>query len=291
MSGLLDRLADLGVTLRDAREGTHRVPCPECDRGPRDTALAVTLAEARAVWMCHRCGFKGAARERRESHIMPPPTGREGRVEQARHTTLAAHWREFWRACSPVSPDSVVGRYLVGRGCRLPPRDGHLRWHAAAWHWPTQQRHPAMVALITDVATGTPLSLHFTFLKPDGRGKADLERPKLLLPKHRKAGGVIRLWPDTAVTAGVLIAEGIETTLTAARAYTPCWCCIDAGNLAAFPVLAGIDSLLIAVDRDAAGLKAAQACAQRWADAGRGVGLVEPSIDGADLNDEFGVTA
>lgn len=291
MIGLLDRLAEMGIALRDVRDGTHRVRCPACDRGPRDTALAVTVTHDHAVWLCHRCGFKGAAREHREPCITVPPRPSARQDEQRQHEGLATRWRDFFRSCSPITRDSIAARYLTGRGCRLPPRDGHLRWHAGAWHWPTQQRLPAMVALISEAATGAPLSLHFTFVKPDGSGKADLERPKLLLPKHRKAGGVIRLWPDTAVTAGLLIAEGIETALTAARAYTPCWCCVDAGNLAAFPVLPAIENLLIAVDRDAAGLKAAEACAQRWADAGREVGLVEPSVDGADLNDEFGALA
>lgn len=39
----------------------------------------------------------------------------------------------------------------------------------------------------------------------------------------------------------------------------------------ALPVLAGIEALTIASDDDAAGIAAAGACAQRWADAGRDV--------------------
>ena len=33
----------------------------------------------------------------------------------------------------------------------------------------------------------------------------------MLCKGHRKAGGVIRLWPDDEVTDGLAVAEGIET--------------------------------------------------------------------------------
>ena len=104
-------------------------------------------------------------------------------------------------------------------------------------------------------------------MRADGT-KADVDPPRLLLGGHRKQGGVIRLWPDEAVTTGLAIAEGIETALSLAHDYKPVWSVIDAGNLAAFPVLPGIETLIIGADHDEAGLKAAAACADRWAAAG-----------------------
>jgi putative DNA primase/helicase len=79
---------------------------------------------------------------------------------------------------------------------------------------------------------------------------------------------VCRLWPDDFVSHGLGVAEGIETALSLAHAYTPCWAAIDAGNLAALPVLAGVEVLVIAQDRDPAGEMAASDCADRWAAAG-----------------------
>lgn len=286
MTCLSDRLADQGIELRHYREGTQRLPCPECDRGGKDSALAVTVEHDGAVWICHRCGFKGAVRDRSESTVRPSQKPQETRSEPERFETLAPRWREFWAACERVTPTSVAGRYLAGRGCALPPADGDLRWHRDAWHWPTQTSMPAMVARITDAVTNTPLSLHFTFLKPDGSGKADVDRAKLLLPRHRKAGGVIRLWPDDCVTHGLGLAEGIETALTLAHSYTPTWCAIDAGNLRDLAPLNGIEHVVVAVDYDVAGLKAAQAFADRWTRAGATVDLLVPSQPGRDLNDE-----
>jgi hypothetical protein len=131
--------------------------------------------------------------------------------------------------------------------------------------------------------TAKPISLHRTWVRADGR-KADIEHPRLLLGDgHRKQGGVIRLWPDDAVTTGLGIAEGIETALSLAHGYSPVWALIDASNLAAFPYLPGIESHVIGADNDAAGIAAARACAARWAVAGAEVLLTRQAEN--DLND------
>jgi hypothetical protein len=130
------------------------------------------------------------------------------------------------------------------------------------------------VALVTDILTHAPISLHRTWVRADG-SKADVDTPRLLLGGHRKAGGVIRLWPDEAVTTGLAVAEGIETALSVAHVFRPVWAVIDAGNLARFPILDGIEALTIAVDDDPAGIRAAGECAERWAQADREATLVE----------------
>lgn len=138
------------------------------------------------------------------------------------------------------------------------------------------------MGLITDAVTRQPLSLHRTWIQADGR-KADVDPPRLLLGGHRKQGGVIRLWPDEAVTVGLGIAEGMETALSLAWAFAPVWACIDAGNLAAFPVLSGVEALTIGADNDAAGAAAAQECAARWATADDEVFITKQAEN--DLND------
>ena len=52
-----------------------------------------------------------------------------------------------------------------------------------------------------------------------------------------------------------------------------------------FPVLNGIESLVIVADHDQAGLKAARECATRWALAGKSVHIIEPDRQRTDLND------
>jgi hypothetical protein len=63
------------------------------------------------------------------------------------------------------------------------------------------------------------------------------------------------------------------------------WSLLNAGNLAAFPVLPQVRRLHVAVDFDAAGEKAAEACAERWTKANKEVVLHRAVTPGDDLND------
>lgn len=194
----------------------------------------------------------------------------------AKRETLSDFGRDLWAASKRLSGAALD--YLDARRCRIPPPDGDLRWHPSLRH-PTGYSGAALVALVTHALTAAPMSLHRTWIRADG-GKADVEPARLLLAGHRKQGGVIRLWPDESVTHGLAVAEGVETALSLAWACAPVWACIDAGNLKALPVLAGVAALTVAADDDAAGRDAALRCAQRWAAADREVTLTGGS-DGA----------
>ena len=105
-------------------------------------------------------------------------------------------------------------------------------------------------------------------------------------------GCVIRLWPD--VGKRLVIGEGIETTLAAATCFThrglplhPAWATGCANNMRRFPVLDGVEQLIILVDNDVSGTgqKVAEECARRWTDAGREVIRLMPPECGTDFND------
>jgi hypothetical protein len=111
------------------------------------------------------------------------------------------------------------------------------------------------------------------------------------------SGCVMRLWPDEFVTTGLVIGEGIETTLSAAfniqvrgTVLQPAWAAGDAGHLGKFPVLAGIESLTILADADenGHGQEAAAECEHRWPDAAREVIVLTPANIGADFNNIIG---
>jgi putative DNA primase/helicase len=252
---------------------TRRAPCPQCDRGPRDTAMSVTTDERGTVSYCHRCGYTTTEHLKRRPLALvrtSSPTGPlrwSGRAET------------IWLRTQPLA-GTLGETYLRRRGCVLPPKDSELRYLA-----PSREYPPTLCARVSDVRTAKPISLHFTRLAADGRGKAGGDRDKLLLSGHRKKDGCIRLWPDEAVTLGLGLAEGIETALAAAHVHTPVWAAIDASNLAAFPVLPGVEALTIFADHDEAGLRAAQACAARWQAPGREVLVLAARQAGADMAD------
>ena len=231
-------------------------------------------------------GWKpAAAGESRPARPAPVVRAPEPEQRQHQHEVLSAYGRRLWGASQPLA-GTIGEQYLVARGCVLPPADGDLRFLPAHRHPHGDYTGPALLALVTDVLTGEPISLHQTFIKPDGTKPENLPGPaRLLLGGHRKAGGCIRLWPDEAVTTGLGVGEGVETCLSLAHAITPVWSLIDAGNLSALPVLPGIEALTVALDQDPAGRRAAQTLADRYTAAGCAVAIVGAEHDGDDLND------
>jgi putative DNA primase/helicase len=242
----------------------------------------------------HDLGFVEAARELGAWIERESANGRSlaSTSQCERHTAppRAVRKPETLRRSAPQAARAIIGeaqalagtigaQYLTARGCATPPADSDLRFHMSVRH-ESGYVGPALVAQITDAATGDPMGVHRTWVTD--HGKADVAKPKMVLGP--KQGGVIRLWPDEAVTTGLAIAEGIETALTIAHDYRPVWSLIDAGNMAAFPVLAGIETLVIGADNDPAGLKGAKACADRWAAAGVDVRVLIPESVGADWN-------
>lgn len=152
-------------------------------------------------------------------------------------------------------------RYLEKRGLSVDRLDlGHcLRWN---------MRIGAIVAKMVDPVTGNPSGVHRTFINPDG-----LKRERKMLGRK----GVICLSPFEDVTQGLGLVEGVEDGLAVLLSgWSPIWCACDAGNLAKFPVLAGIDCLTIFADADSPGMSAAEPCAERWNAAGREARIAPP---------------
>lgn len=275
---ITQQLLERGIAVRGDGPIEQRVPCPRCDRGPRDRALGVNIE--RGAYHCFRCGFSGrvgvsepirgfaptsCAQEGAGAAISPPPA-----------TPLSP---ELWNQCRELAGAALA--YLRARHCVIPPAEGHLRWHEHLRH-PCGYVGPALVALVTDALTGEPMTLHRTWINADGT-KAAIELPRLLLAGHPKKGGVIRLFPE--VTQALAVGEGVETCLSAAHVFTPIWSTVDAGNLAGLPLLAGIQALRIFADCDLAGMSAARALGRRWADAGLEVSITTPLEPGVDFND------
>jgi hypothetical protein len=179
----------------------------------------------------------------------PPPDG-----EALRKLALA---RRTWdEAVAPRG--TLVEAYLAVRGVRLPDADV-LRFH------PRCPRAggvlPAMVALMTEPITDEFRGVHRTFLKSDGRGKADVHKPRMMLG----ATGIVQLADLHEIGVGLGLAEGIETALSVTQTigWGPVWAAGSAGAIRAFPFMPQT-TLNIFSDGDTAGLNAARACSGRW---------------------------
>lgn len=255
-------LRQAAIALGGDVAGRNRILCPGPGHSRRDRSLSVTFNGA--DFLVH--SFAGDDFRECRDHVKavlglsddekPVPVAPVIDVDPerlARQKTAA----DIWERSIPIT-GTLAETYLASRGLSY---DGDaLRFYPGG---------RAMVALITDAITGEAIGLHRTFLDRDGN-----RTRKMML--GQAAGGVVRLSSDDEVTSALGIAEGIETAL--AVPFRPVWACLSAGQLAAFPVLAGIEALTIFADQDATGIKAANDCGERWHLAGREVTMAAPLV-------------
>ena len=241
--------------------------------------LGTDTRGARA-WALAWLGITEGVRVPRAAPRRPAPSLRE---REAHDTTPFA--RRLWCEAGPAA-GTLVETYLASRRLILEP-GMPLRFHPACprgWDADRRapvERRPAMLALMTDPATGEPCGVHRTFLSADGHGKAPGPMSAKMMAGR---AGVVRLAPGL-VTAGLGIAEGIETALSVMQGFgwRPVWAATSAGTIQAFPVLPGIEALTIFADADDAGQAAAERCGPRWVAAGREAYIEAPQA--GDFND------
>lgn len=169
----------------------------------------------------------------------------------AKEATLAekrAIARRLIEDTKPIA-GTLAETYLRSRGIETSPA---LRFHhntPFTPYKPDDRRWPAMVGEITDT-DGEVIGAHLTFLKRDGSGKAPCDPQRKVIGSQK--GGAIWLHPPGR---NIVIAEGIETALSAARRCgLPAVAAISAGNLAAFTPPDGVAGVLVAFDRDPHGV-------------------------------------
>ena len=271
--------SDLAARLGLRRSGrAWHGRCPACAynafnvrAGRLDRAL---------LWCANGCAqheLRDAVRRLVGGHWTPPKQPDMWTEAEARRRKQEAALR-LWRSSEPA-PGTPVQAYGTARGLPDLARSAALRFRPDCPH-PDGGRLPAMVALVMD-ATGAPIAVHRTYLRRNGSGKADIERPKMFLGPVW--GGAIRLDP---LAPELVIGEGIETSASAGRMLgLPAWSALSAGNLGNGLVLPSeVRSVMIAADPDESGQKAAREAWRRWTAEGRRVRIAMPNAAG-DFND------
>ena len=158
---------------------------------------------------------------------------------------------------------------------------GVLRFHPAC-PWRDEntgktERVPALIAAFRSIDDGTVTAIQRIALDAAG---AKFGR-RMLGVVHRAAVMLDPIGPKLAV------GEGVETCMAARQlGVGPTWALGSTGGIAGFPVLDGIDRLILLGENDRASAEAIQFCARRWRKAGRRVRIVTPEI-GSDLNDDL----
>lgn len=211
-------------------------------------------------------GFAPAAPRR-----APPPDDTEERVAAA---------LKIWKASKPLLPatsskaepiPTLGWRYFTERR-QLPiglldELDHALRWREGIG---------AVVALMSDPVTGEATGVHRTFVNSDGT-----KRDRRMLGKQ----GVIRL---AAPTKRLGITEGVEDALAVRLSgFSPVWAATSAGAVERFPLIPGVETLVVFADRDEVGQRAAEQAVERYRSAGRYAVLRLPSSGCKDWAEWF----
>ena len=189
---------------------------------------------------------------------------------------------KLWTRRESITDNDDVSKYLSGRGIKNAPKTLHKVNHGVfignVW-----QPYVAMIAKAVngDKAVG----VHLTFLK-DGK-KADVPTQKVMYAVEDGAlnGAAVRLHE---VGETLLVAEGIETALSAAQIFgLPAWAAMNAGLLERVNVPSFVKHVVICSDNDAnyVGQAAAYALAKRLVQEGKTVRVEIPTRK--DWNDEI----
>ena len=277
----LDILTSLGVDSRFLRN--KHGPCPNCGG---DDRFRWDNQEGRGTYICSNCGagdgfdllcllnrtwtFRDAAREVerivgkcREREPAPELTVsarramlRECYARTRELQTAGPAWRYLDHSLAGCWPSFPVERLREGPNIPVSwdKRTGGAR----------DAGRSCMVAVVT-CPDDQPASLHRTYF--DELVKADMAKPRLMMPGKYPPGSSVRLMP-CADELGV--AEGIETALAASWLHgIPVWAALNASGVKEFRFPESVRVRRIFADNDEkfAGQSAAYECARRAAHA------------------------
>lgn len=273
-------------------------PCPLC--GGKDR-FRWDNDEGRGTYICGQCGagsgmhlamgflkqeFIPTANRIDEllgNQKFEPDKLKPAFTEDERRKMLRAVWCET----TPMEPGDLADTYLKSRGI----------WHASyppALRFAARMRdgeggiRPCMVALVGIYGADRYATMHRTFLRPDGKGKAEMIAPRKLMPGPLPDGACVALSEYIGGPLG--IAEGIETAFAASAMFDlPVWSAINSAILKKWKPPEGCGEVVIFGDNDPkfGGQAAAYELAHRLAVKGIDVDVQMPPHVGQDWNDEW----
>ncbi|MEO0622206.1 MAG: toprim domain-containing protein [Pseudomonadota bacterium] len=279
--------------------------CPAHDNRRTPALSLADGRDGRLLVKCHAgCDFRDIMEALRDRGLVPPLKRRSWRPAPTRRrstlfedalgdpATTPAH-REtamrLWGACLPLE-DTLAADYLECRSITLPRADA-LRFSPSCWHGPHACSYPALVARVDRVGEERPVGIHRTYLSLRAT-KIAQDPARLTLGTIRGAAVRLVQWQGA-----LLVAEGIETALSAAALTAPSgasvWATLTASGMAGLTLPTVPGDLIIAPDNDAVGLAAAAALGQRARALGWSVSRQTPPAGFGDWNDvaQSGVSA
>jgi putative DNA primase/helicase len=267
-------LPQLGISPKLLRN--RHGPCPMC--GGKDR-FRFDDREGKGTWICNQCGSGDGAElvkrvkgvEYKEAARMIEGAAGKAGVRQSWAPKIATRdeLNQLWKRAQPITPNSLVGRYLTHR-CGFIPNSNVLK-----------ENGNEMLAIVsghnTDDRNG--VTLHRTMI-----GFGNVVQWRRLMPGKLPDNVAIRL---SSFTSRLGIAEGIETALSASVLFNvPVWAAISAPLLKKWRPPEGVEKVIIFGDNDEnyTGQEAAYSLARSLSNDVE-VEVKIPSIPGWDWND------
>lgn len=274
-------------------------PCPLCGGTDR---FRWDNQDGRGTYICNQCGagdgmalacaFTGKPFAEVASQIdsilgnVKPDTPSQYVNRQYDHQGAL---RALYRQSKPVQPGDLVDRYLASRNL-------DEITYPKALHYVENLRdgeggiHPCMLAMVGRYGEPKFDTIHRTFLKRDGSGKAEIASPRKLMPGPVPDGACVML-SDWTESGPLGIAEGIETAMAASAIFDmPVWAAISSSMMKKWMPPPGCEEIVIFGDNDKkyGGQAAAYHLAERLTAKNLRVDQVLiPELPGEDWADEW----
>lgn len=190
--------------------------------------------------------------------------------------------RALWAEARPVA-GSLSERHARLRGVRrgLGERLRHHRAAPLGIYSGQGPRRPALLAGIS-AGDGDLCGIEVTYLTDAGQRDEALGLPRKTVGAV-PPGSAVRL---DAPAPRMLVAEGVFTTLSASEIFSrPAWALLSAQNLSAWIAPPGVQDVIIAADRGAAGEEAAETLCLRLKRQGLKARILLPAEGAGDWND------
>ena len=261
----------------DNKDGRGTFFCSQCDPGDGMALACAFLGKPFAEVAARIDGILG--------NVKPDAPARNARTEDETRSALKAVYLDS----KPVQPGDPADRYLAKRNLDELVYPKVLRF-VEKLRDGEGGVHPCMIALVGRYGEPKFDTIHRTFLKRDGSGKAEISSPRKLMPGPVPDGASVML-SDWTESGPLGIAEGIETAMAASAIFNiPVWAAISSSMMKRWHPPAGCEEIVIFGDNDLkfGGQSAAYHLAHRLAAKNLPVSQVLiPDTPGEDWADEY----
>jgi uncharacterized protein (DUF927 family) len=188
----------------------------------------------------------------------------------------------MWEEAGPIAATIAEVYCKENRAVYLPFSPDVVRFHPAAAHPKLKTKMPALVVKVNGSAEP---AYNFTWLAPDGKAKAPLDKKEQRRTLGSNKGGAVHL-AEPEPGKPLLLGEGVETVATAIEATgLPGWATLGTAALSNIELPEGVTEVIHLAENDEANQKALNRVCPLLAERGVTNRIARPPTGFKDFND------